>query len=672
MKETISDSSLHHSPSKKTINTEQQPITNFFNLLTDELIFMILDHLDDDPFARTSFSQLCKSFHSLESTHRRKLKPRRLEFLPTTLQRYPFISSLDFSLCPCVDDDTLNSVSLSWSSSLRSINLSGSRFFTHVGLSSLVLKCSNLVEIDLSNRTDLTDSAAKAIAEAANLERLWLARCKSITDMGIACIAVKCTKLRSVGLRWCIRITDFGVGLIAIKCKEIQSLDLSYLPITEKCLSHILQLKHLEDLVLEHCLGIDDEGLATLQASCESMKMLNLSKCQNISHIGLTALTNGAQNLEKLILSNSLAVTNDLAMCLQSFPRLQLVKVDGCAGTSSGLKAIGTSCASVKELNLCKCVAATDETVSFLVQTLNVLEKLDITCCRKITHASIYSITNSCTRLTSLRMESCSMVNSDAFILIGQCQLLEELDATDTEIDDEGLESISRCTKLSSLKLGICLKITDNGLKHIASRCSELKYLDLYRSSRITDEGITAIAHGCSSLEVINIAYNSNVTDASLVSLSKCQKLKTLEIRGCRHISSVGLSNIAVRCRHLEKLDIKKCHKINDTGMIQLAQYCQNLKQIKLSHCSVTDVGLIALANIGCLQHLCIFNLEGLTSNGLAAVFLSCQNLTKMKLNTSYRSLLPQYILDYMEARGCVLVWREKVFDTFRVLHMNR
>lgn len=92
--------------------------------------------------------------------------------------------------------------------------------------------------------------------------------------------------------------------------------------------------------------------------------------------------------------------------------------------------------------------------------------------------------------------------------------------------------------------------------------------------------GIAAIALGCPSLEVINIAYNSNVTDTSLVSLSKCLKLRALEIRGCLHISPVGLLSIAVSCRHLEMLDIKKCYKINDTGMIQLAKYSQNLKQV--------------------------------------------------------------------------------------------
>lgn len=122
---------------------------------------------------------------------------------------------------------------------LRSIDLSRSRFFTHVGLSNLVSNCSNLVEIDLSNCVELRDSALAVIADAKNLERLFLVRCKSVTDIGIGCIAVGCKKLTLINLKWCLGVGDLGVSLIAVKCKEIQTLDLSYLPVTK----HILSLE---------------------------------------------------------------------------------------------------------------------------------------------------------------------------------------------------------------------------------------------------------------------------------------------------------------------------------------------------------------------------------------------------------------------------------------------
>ncbi|KAJ6289231.1 hypothetical protein OIU76_025108 [Salix suchowensis] len=451
----------------------------------------------------------------------------------------------------------LNVVSLACKDALCSINLSRSRFFTNIGLSSLVSSCFNLVEIDLSNGVELNDLGAAAIAEAKNLEKLWLSRCKLITDMGIGCVVVGCRKLRLICLKWCLKVSDLGLQLLALKCKEIRSLDLSYLQITEKCLPSILQLQHLEDLVLEGCLGIDDNALSTLQQSCKSLKidgtarsrsvdqvnrseskdyvkwesgqrksptflpgaascsqplahhhfcfhewgqllllgtkmpecamvrltfLVNLSNCHNHSHVGLSSLINGAENLRELALSYGPAITEDLAKCLHTFSGLRSVKFDGCLVKCSGVRAIGRWPRSLKELSFSKCSGVEDDSLSFLVRAHKELTKLDITCCRKITYDSVDSITSSCRSLTSVRMESCSLVPKEAFVLFGQrCELIEELDVTDSKIDDEGLKSISRCSKLSSLKLGICLNITDDGLKHIGSRCSKLKELDLYR-----------------------------------------------------------------------------------------------------------------------------------------------------------------------------------------------
>ncbi|XP_011041841.1 PREDICTED: F-box/LRR-repeat protein 3-like [Populus euphratica] len=637
---------------------------NPFDFFTEEIIFTILDYLNDDPFAKKSFSLTCKAFYSIESHHRKALKPLRAELLSRTLHRYPHIEHLDLTVCPRIEDSMLNVVSLVCKDALCSINLSRSRFFTNIGLSSLVSNCFNLVEIDLSNGVELNDMAAAAIAEAKNLEKLWLARCKLITDLGIGCVAVGCRKLRLISLKWCLKVSDLGVQLLALKCKEIRSLDLSYLQITEKCLPSILQLQHLEDLVLEGCLGINDDGLSTLQQSCKSLKTLNMSNCHNHSHVGLSSLINGAENLRELTLAYGPSVTADLAKCLLNFSGLHSVKFDGCLVKCFGIRAIGSWPNSLKELSFSKCSGVTDDSLSFLVQQHKELRKLDITCCRMIMYDSVDNITSSCRSLTSLRMESCSLVPKEAFVLFGQrCQLMEELDVTDTKIDDEGLKSISRCSKLSSLKLGICMNITDNGLKHIASRCSRLKELDLYRSLGISDEGIAAVTFGCPDLEVINIAYNDKVTDASLISLSRCSRLRVLEIRGCPHVSSKVISAIAVRCRQLMVLDIKKCFNINDNAMLSLAQFSQNLKQINLSYCSVTDVGLLALASMNRLENITVLHLGGLTPNGLAAALLACRGITKVKLHASFKPLIPKSLLDYIEAHGCVFHWRDKAFQ---------
>ncbi|KAF2306497.1 hypothetical protein GH714_018704 [Hevea brasiliensis] len=604
-------------------NNSNKSNNNLFDLLSEEIVFAILDLLNTNPLDRKSFSLVCKSVYNLESKHRKTLKPLRQEHLPRILNRYPHISHLDLSLCPRINDNSLTVISNACKDSLRSIDLSRSRFFSYNGLMSLAWNCKNLVDVDLSNATELRDAAAAAVAEAKNLERLWLGRCKLITDMGIGCIAVGCKKLRLISLKWCLGVTDLGVDLIAVKCKEIRSLDLSYLPITNKCLPSILKLQYLEDLAMEGCFGIDDDSLTALKHGCKSLKRLDMSSCQNISYVGLSSLISGAGGLEQLTLAYGCPVTPALANGLKNLSALQSVKLDGCMVTSAGLKALGNCLISLRELSLSKCLGVTDEGLSSLVTKHRELRKLDITCCRKITDVSIAHITSSCGNLTSLRMESCTLVSREAFVLIGQrCQFLEELDLTDNEIDDEGLKSISRCSKLSSLKLGICLNITDEGLAYIGMHCSKLTELDLYRSAEITDAGILAIASGCHDLEMINMSYCRDITDSSLISLSKCVRLNTFESRGCPLITSLGIAAIAVGY-----------------------------------------VGLLSLASISCLQNMTVLHLKGLTPSGLAAALLACGGLTKVKLHVAFKSLLPHPLFEHLEARGCVFEWRDKQFQ---------
>ncbi|KAH1232987.1 F-box/LRR-repeat protein 3 [Glycine max] len=91
-------------------------------------------------------------------------------------------------------------------------------WFTGIGLLSLNARCEHLVELSILG--------VAAMAHAQNLRKLWLARCKMVTNMGIGCIVMGCKKLKLIFLKWCVGIGD----LVAIKCKELTTLDLSYFP----------------------------------------------------------------------------------------------------------------------------------------------------------------------------------------------------------------------------------------------------------------------------------------------------------------------------------------------------------------------------------------------------------------------------------------------------------
>ncbi|KAG6406560.1 hypothetical protein SASPL_134164 [Salvia splendens] len=196
------------------------PLPRLPRLVTDlkneEIIFTILDYLDSA--SSKSFSATSKSFHSLESRHRKTLKLLHPDSLPVAFRRYRRIRSLNFTNCPSADDGVISTAAEAYYATLRSVDLSRSRLFTHAALSLLAAKCGGLVELDLSNATELRDAAAAAVAEARNLEKLWMGRCRLVSDIGIGCIAVGCKKLKLLSLKWCVTITDLGAGLLANKC----------------------------------------------------------------------------------------------------------------------------------------------------------------------------------------------------------------------------------------------------------------------------------------------------------------------------------------------------------------------------------------------------------------------------------------------------------------------
>ena len=85
--------------------------------------------------------------------------------------------------------------------------------------------------------------------------------------------------------------------------------------------------------------------------------------------------------------------------------------------------------------------------------------------------------------------------------------------------------------------------------------------------------------------------------------------------------------------------------------------------QINLSYTKVTDVGLLTLATISCLQSLTILHKIGLTHGGIATALLSFGGLTKAKLHFYFKSLLPEPLLKHLETRGCVFQWRDKTLE---------
>ncbi|KAK4782548.1 hypothetical protein SAY86_016650 [Trapa natans] len=650
--------------------------------LTADLLARVYRHLSCET-DRKAWRLVCKEFHRVDSVSRPSIRVLRVEFLDSLLRKYTRIESLDLSVCPRIDDGTVSILlsgaadlftpavwrvipprfdSVKWTGRLRRLVLSHSTGLRHSGLEQLVRACPMLESIDVSYSQGFGDREAAAVSLAVGLRELKMDKCLGLTDVGLAKIAVGCPRLEKLSLKWCLEIGDLGVDLLCKKCFSLKFLDLSYLKVTNDSLRSIAPLISLEVLSILGCSLVDDVGLQFLGDGCPSLRVIDVSRCDAVSSSGIISIIRGHDCLEQLKASFSLVeVTPSLVDSLKDLKALTSFRIDGARASDCSLQSFSKNFKNLSEIGLSKCTGVTDIGIIQLVSGSSNLRLLDLTCCHSITDAAVFSVSNSCRNLTCLKLESCSIITEKGLYYLGSfCLLLEELDLTDCScINNTGLKYLSRCSKLRSLKLGLCMCISDQGLCHIASNCKNIYELDLYKCCSIGDEGLEALSSSCKRLKILNISYCTRITDKGLEYISKLEELSNLDMRGLVQVTCLGITALAAGCKRLANLDMKHCQSVNDSGFWALAHHSQNLRQVNLSYSNISDLGLcMMMGNLTRLQDAKLLHLSNVTVQGFElALRACCMRIKKVKLVTSLRYRLSREIIETLHSRGCKIRW---------------
>lgn len=177
-------------------------------------------------------------------------------------------------------------------------------------------------------------------------------------------------------------------------------------------------------------------------------------------------------------------------------------------------------------------------------------------------------------------------------------------------VTDKSLGAIAEAGCLDSLNLRGCYKITDLGLKYLASgklkktlklialagcdrisddgvfhlkQMAELGDLDLSKCGvNVTDSGILSVSE-ISNIKKLDLSWLINVTDTSLFTIaSTCLKLKTINFSGCVLITGEGLRAFAHHPT-LEALDIFSCCNISWEDVVLIGLTCMRLNRLGLS-----------------------------------------------------------------------------------------
>jgi hypothetical protein len=224
----------------------------------------------------------------------------------------------------------------------------------------------NLRTLKLSG-CDIGDKTCESLRGMSSLRALHLWAAESVTNDGIALVAVSCPKLAVLDLRCCGEVHRGCVEHLASHCTELVD----------------LRLKGLSPQGL-----IDDAALGALGAHCPRLTILDVSGgvCTDD---GVRALVAGCTKLERLHLAANRRVGD------------------------VGVAAVAAACPALRLLDLQGCATIGDAAVRALAARTPALETLSLQCCARVSDAGLIDLVRSCARLRHVTLKN-TMVTAAA------------------------------------------------------------------------------------------------------------------------------------------------------------------------------------------------------------------------------------------------------------------
>lgn len=205
-------------------------------------------------------------------------------------------------------------------------------------------------------------------------------------------------------------------------------------------------------------------------------------------------------------------------------------------------------------------------------------------------------------------------VTNEGVRALAQAKTIEELTLENTQIDDEGLQSLAALPRLWSLNLRRSVKLSDRAIATLASfpRLTHLYLLE----NQFSAEGLAQLVH-LKQLRLLDLR-NCGAVNAEL-----CQQL-------------AGLENlVALRLRG---------YNIDDRCLEAVAQFA-HLSDFSLEESPATNAGLQALGKLP-LVSVTLFRCNAINDDGLRVVKswprLRALNLRDMPVRGTFFDLLPQ------------------------------
>jgi hypothetical protein len=419
-----------------------------------------------------------------------------------------------------------------------------------------------------------------------------------LSDGVLFAIGMHCPKLESINLKGGKFITDAGMGFLATKCPQMKSFNLQGCKsLTNHTLERIAKEYHsnLLELNVEGCPKIDETGLMAAASVCKNLLKLNLGNnglitpnffelmAQNLKKI--EALKIGGNSFTEHLIAEDVLNTR---IHILSLPALKKLTIDDVYLSNDFLKQIAKNHKDIQELqflmNPVKFGSDWDLKAGFAViakecKTLSVLEfdskndeisshpdrhelnldKDDVSTLisnnpqlqrfklgTALEEEHIQLLASTCPHLKSISLIRSSNISEQAFLeLSEQCPDIEHFElGWEYELSSNTfIQMVNNWTKLNSLSLVICRKITPQAIEYVIQNrpLVRLELMPGEEAFEVSDyDPIPTPLFNTKTLEMLPAC---------------CPKLKKLFVdrRYDRANTTPALVAIAKNCQHLEE-----------------------------------------------------------------------------------------------------------------------
>ncbi|XP_054719848.1 LOW QUALITY PROTEIN: F-box/LRR-repeat protein 16-like [Uloborus diversus] len=252
---------------------------------------------------------------------------------------------------------------------------------------------------------NLTDKGLEVLLEFFQaLSRLEMSGCNEVTDAGLW--ASLHPRIAHLTLSDCINVADESVAAIAQLLPGLRELNLQAYHVTDAALAFFgpRPQQSLQVLRLRSCWELTNHGLLNLVHALPNLSVLSLSGCSKVTDDGVELLAENLRQLRCL----------DLSWC----PRI----------TDAALEYIACDLSLLEELTLDRCVHVTDIGVGYLSTMVN-LRILYLRWCSQIRDFGLQHLC-SMRNLQILSLAGCPLLTSSGLSSLVQLRDLRELELT--------------------------------------------------------------------------------------------------------------------------------------------------------------------------------------------------------------------------------------------------